>query len=394
MTEPVVDRWSRRFVATSVLFLVVWQAAAFLGVSRRPRIVLAIFGFILHVVFGKAYTLIPSYFNSKLHDARALPLHLALSITGVLLLTLGVLPGHQLLAMAGSVLWVFGAFVFVVTLFWSVRHNLLGRETGTSDANRERRDVDRFSNAFMPVALLYLAFGSYELFSLYTWLPGFLDGYFPRISHLLAAGFAALLLFSIGFRLLPRFLVEHPPKTLVGIVLPSGAVAPLLLAVSLGDGVLFIVGALLMAVAVTGFALVITLMYLRSDRVRTGFQSVLLGAAAGVSAVSLGLMFTFVRIEPGLVALHARLNLLGFLGLSIVGVIYQFYPPNVGDFYRSDNTTALLSILLLAGGLSIEAFGRLLIIPIFVSIGMFTVLLGSLVYAYLILGLFYIHQRE
>ncbi|MDY7082345.1 MAG: hypothetical protein SXQ77_08075, partial [Halobacteria archaeon] len=327
---PRIDRWSRRFVATSAVFLVAWQVSAVMELSSQTRITLALLGFVLHIVFGKAYTLIPSYFSCELSFESAPAVHLPLSVSGTLLLAYesSNLPTRP----AGAVLWFTGVVVFSSTLVWTLRDNITGRETGTSDANQHRKKVDRYANLFMPFALVYLVAGSYELVAMNTVLPTVFDGYFPRAAHLLAAGTAALLVFSIGFRLLPHFLVTTPPRYSVLAVLPAGAVAPALLATFLNDGTGFIAGALLEATAVVGFALVYLAMYLKSERRRVGFYSILAGVSSGVIAVAFGLYFAFAGLRGNLAVAHARLNLLGFLGLTIMGVAYQFYPPRVGSF--------------------------------------------------------------
>ena len=169
----------------------------------------------------------------------------------------------------GAVGWALGVGVFLVTLGWTLRDNPAGAGTGTGEANAERRPVDRFANAFVPVVLAYLALGSYQTLALRTSLPAVLGPYPPRVSHLLGAGAAVLLVFAVGFRLLPRFLVAHPSRALVAVVLPSGSVAPVLLAASLvGRGALFRAGAALEAVAVVGFALALGALFARSDRRR------------------------------------------------------------------------------------------------------------------------------
>ncbi|MDY6780266.1 MAG: hypothetical protein SV760_06940 [Halobacteria archaeon] len=89
MSSPTVDRWSRRFVSVSVVYPVVWQTATLLGFPRRSLVSLGLLGFVLHMVFGKAYTLVPSYFDSELSFPSALGIHLPLSSVGTLLIALG-----------------------------------------------------------------------------------------------------------------------------------------------------------------------------------------------------------------------------------------------------------------------------------------------------------------
>ena len=85
MTREQVSRWARRYVLVSAGFLVGWQAALVAGVGRRASVTLGLFGFVLHMVFGKAYSLVPAYFDRELAFPRApavsLPVGTVISVT-------------------------------------------------------------------------------------------------------------------------------------------------------------------------------------------------------------------------------------------------------------------------------------------------------------------------
>jgi len=386
---------SHRFLLTALAFLLAWQVGALLGVGRSAEVVLGALGFVFHVIFAKAYTLVPSYFDRDLAVPRAPTVQLPLTALGVVGLALAVLPanpvtnvlGPRAVGTVGAVLWALGVVVFVAALGWTVRDNLTGAETATSENKAERRRVDRFANAFVPVVLGYLLVGSYELLAAYTPLPGLLDGYLPREAHLLAAGAAALLIFAVGFRLLPRFLVAYPPRPLVYLVLPLGALGPAFIAVGLPAGSLLQVGAALEATAVLGFGAAYAWLFVTSDRRRVGFYAVLVAVVAGALAVLFGIHFALDGLSGPLVLAHARLNLLGFLGLTIVGVTYQFYPPNAGRFRGANDRTALATIALLGGGLAVEVVGLVAGAGVVVTVGDLLALAGALGYAALIAGL-------
>jgi len=389
MTAATVSRWARRYVLASAAFLVLWQAAILVGVPRRTEVTLALFGFVLHMVFGKAYALVPSYFDRELAVPQAPAVGFPLVVAGAMgLVTDSLAVGPTWVASVAATLWALGVAVFVGTLALTIRNNPTGSATGTGAANADRRPTDRLANAFVPVAGLYLIAGTYGTLALHTGLPLLIDGYVPRVTHLLAAGTAALLIFALGFRLLPRFLVTSVPRPLVAVVLVAGAVGPLLLAVRLGAGVWFQVGASLEAVAVVGFAVGYWLLFARSDRRRVGFYGVLVGTASGVVGVALGLAFAFGHGTADLVVAHRRLNLLGFVGLTIVGLAYQFYPPAVGTFPGSSDRTALLSIVALAGGLLGQVVGLVADASVVVAGGQVVALAGAVVYVYLLVAVF------
>lgn len=394
-TSATVSRWARGFVAAGVGWLVCWQVGALLGISRRVAVPLALYGFVFHVVFGKAYSLVPSYFDRDLRPARAPAVHLPLSVVGTAGLAAGWVPGAPLVVrQAGAVAWAAGVAVFLGAMVLTLRGNLTGGETGTGEHNAHRRPLDRLSNAAVPVVFAYLAAGAYLTAAGATGLPSPLDGYPPRVSHVLAVGAAVLLLFAVGFRLLPRFLVSAVPRWLAAPVLAAGAVGPTLLAVGIPAGPLLQAGAALETLAVLGFAAAYGLLFVRSDRDRLGFYGVLAGVGCGVLTVTAGAWFAVVGLQPGLVAAHYRLGLLGFLGLSVVGVTYQFYPPSVARFPLADDGLGAVALGALLAGLLVEVTGVVVGAPAAAFGGRAVGVVGSVAYAYLVVGLFVQRARQ
>ncbi|WP_257299651.1 hypothetical protein [Haloarchaeobius sp. FL176] len=384
-----VSRWARRYVGVAVAALLAWQVGLLVGIPRGTEVALGLYGFVLHVVFGKAYSLVPSYFDRELAEPRAAIVQLPLTAGGVACLALAPLAGTpDVLEPAGAALWAAGVLGFVGTLAWTVRDNPTGGETGTGGPNAHRAGVDRAANAVVPVALAYLLVGSYATLGLVELVPPVFDGYPPRTIHLLGTGTAALLVFGLGVRLLPRFLVADPPKALVWVVLPAGAVGPVLLAATLPAGPWFHLAAVVETVAVVGYAAIVGTLFVRSDNRRTALYGVLLGAVGGVAAVALGAWFAFVGLDGVLLPAHRRLTLLGFLGLTVVGVSLQFYPPNVGRWPGCDDRTALASMGLLAVGVAVQAAGLGLDVPAAETSGVVLALAGGLGYAYLLAGAF------
>ncbi len=384
-TEARISTWSRRFVVAGVGWLVVWQLLATVDsgtvvagsstvrfdLPRRAAVPLGLGGFVFHVVFGKAYSLIPSYFERQLATHRLLPVHFSLTTLGVAGLGVGPVVGSRVASGLGALAWFGGVTVFVGTLVYSIRDNVDGAETGTGTAKSHLRATDRVANAFVPVVFGYLLLGSYALLASSlaglssAVLPGFggvpflLDGYPPRSTHLLAAGSAALLIFSVGSRLLPRFFVATPPVWLTRVTLALGAVAPGLLAWGLPSGTALRVGAALEAGAVVGYATLVVTLRRRSDRDRVGFDGVLAGALSGVIGVLLGLSFAFGRVDAALATVHFRVNVLGFLGTTIVGLLFQFYPPAVGTRVGVSDRTARVALGAIAVGLLFEVVAGL-----------------------------------
>ncbi len=388
VSKPV-SRWGRGFVVASTIWLVVWQLAVLVGITRRSSVTLGLFGFVFHMVFGKAYSLIPSYFDRELAVPQAPALHLPLAVVGTAMLT--VAPLSDRLASVGAVLWTAGVCIFLGILGWTLRDNPTGRETGTGEHNAERRSVDRMANAVLPIALAYLAVGTYGLLATQLPLPTGFDGSVQRLSHLLAAGTTGLLVFGIGFRLLPRFLGATPPEWLVALVLSTGVLGPGLIAAGLPSGRLLLVGALFETVALTGFAAGFGWLFYRSERRRIGLHGVLGGALAGLALVGLGGLFA---LAPGyrstlLVTAHYRLAILGFLGLTIAGIGFQFYPPGITRVPAAGDRFATGVLVALAGGLAVEVSGYLIDTESLVIVGQTLGVAGAIGYAYLLIGLFF-----
>jgi hypothetical protein len=393
MSAGGVTRWSQRFLATAALLLVAWQAATLAGLGRRVGVVLGVYGFVLHTVFGKAYALVPSYFDRQLAVPRAPAVQFPLSALGVVAMAAGIVARVPLLRAVGGLFWLAGAAVFVGAVGWTIRDNLTGAETGTWDADADRAGSDRVANAFVPVAVAYLLVGSYETAAVFgdgvvVALPSLLGGYPPQATHLVAAGTAALVLFAVGFRLLLRFLVATPPRGAVSVVLPAAALGPALIAVGLPAGPAFVAGAALEAVAVLGFAATYWTLFARTDRDRVGLWGPLAGVTAGAVAALLGLHFALVAVTPGLATAHYRLMTTGLLGLSIVGTVYHFYPPAVGTLPGAGDRTALASIALLAAGLAVEVVGLAAASALLATVGQSVGLLGAVTYASLLVGIF------
>lgn len=391
MTDQLVSRWARRYVLASAAFLIIWQAGLVVeALPRRAEVVLGLYGFVLHVVFGKASSLIPAYFDRSLAFPRAIAVQFPFSVGGTIGLLAGSLPvGPAGIGALGATLWVLGIIIFVGTLGWTIRTNLTGHETATSDAKADRRPLDRLSNAFVPIVIGYLTLGSYETLALYTALPASILGGSPvAVSHLLGPGTAVLLVFAVGFRLLPRFLVASPPRIVPSMVLVAGATGPALLAGHFGGGRWFQIGAILEAVAVVGFGLCYSTMFYRSNRRRVSFYGPLLGVLSGTLAVGLGLSFAFGPLNDALVRAHLRVNLLGFLGLTIIGVLFQFYPPAIGEYRGANDRTALLTIGALAAGLLVQALGLAVEVGLVMTLGAALTTVAAGAYTYLMLAAF------
>lgn len=389
MAAANVSRWSRRFVLAGCIFFVVWQGAGLVGVSRGVEVALGLFGFVFHVLFGKAYALVPSYFDRELRWPRAPGVQFPLSSGGTVGLVGDAVGLGSEWLVVGSVLWFGGVVVFIGTMGGTISGNLIGRETGTSSANEDRAAVDRFANLFVPAALVYLVVSSVDGVVFAVFGSAVFGGYQPRVTHLFAVGTVVLFVFAIGFRLLPRFYVAYPPIVLVRSVLVSGAVGPVMLVLGFPSGWLFQVGAVLVGYSIVGYTGTIGWLYWSSDRSRVGLVGVLVGAGFGVVGVVFGLWFAFVGLDQAVVASHFRVMLLGFLSMTIMGVSFQFYPPNIGEGRFVSNQVAGVALGCIAGSVILHVVGSLVGWPEVVLVGYGVSVIGAVLYGNILFRLFF-----
>jgi hypothetical protein len=396
MAVALVSRWARRYVAVAVAFLAAAHAAVVVDPTGSLPVVLGLYGFVLHVVFAKAYSLVPTYFDRELATPRAMVLQLPFTAGGVVAFAVGSLPDAPAVVDAvGAVAWASGVLVFIGALAWTVRSNPTGAATATGEGKAHLAALDRVANAFVPVVGAYLLAGTYGTLVVADVAPVvavgdlvLLDSYPPRSTHLLAAGTATLLVFALGARLFPRFLVVDPPRRLLGTALATGALGPVVLAVSVPSGDLLPLGAALQATALVAYAVGFGTMYVRSERDRVAFDGVFAGAVAGVAVVALGLWFAIEGVTALLAVAHRTLAVLGFLALTVVGVTLQFYPPSVGQWRWCSTRSARVALAALVVGVALEAVGAATATTAVASAGGVVALAGCLGYAYLLAGAF------
>jgi len=84
MSAAATTRRVQRLLLSGLGFFLAWQVAALAGAPLDVQVALGLYGFVFHVVFAKAYSLVPSYFARELSVPRAPAVQLPLSVLGAL----------------------------------------------------------------------------------------------------------------------------------------------------------------------------------------------------------------------------------------------------------------------------------------------------------------------
>jgi hypothetical protein len=244
----------------------------------------------------------------------------AVALTWLFTGELGLVGLEGALAVAGAVL-------LVVALRSARRPNVLHLPVA---AAAPFAPISRPANLLLLGALVYLVCGGACL-ALVAWLPDVVAraGLLPTIAwplHLVTAGFIALSVFGIGTRMFGAFSgVEAPPRAVWTIAI-FGLAAPAGIAAGLARGrydevALFAAVGL---VASATFSGVVFLMWMRHRRRRRSAWYLLLAASAMlVAGEALGALFA---LDPALLRLapvHGQINVLGFAGLMVFGVLFE-----------------------------------------------------------------------
>jgi hypothetical protein len=378
-----VSRWTRRFAIASAISMVGLQIAFLLEMSLYASAIVGLFGAVLPMTFGMAYLLVPSYVGRTLAADRLPGIHLAVTYLGAGLLLAGeVAECDDWVIAMGAFLWSVGVVIFVGTLCWTVIPVV---SMGLSTVRRSSgvpRGAAQF--AAIEIAIGYLIVGTAILLSVHTGLPIALTATFPSVVHFYGVGFATVLIFALGARLLPGFFdVELPTVSSWGVLVP-GSVAPAVLAFQFWTPPWFAVGAGLATVAMVGYAGTVIVVASRTDRPRIGLYGILLGAIGGVVAVSIPMAGVLGIGSIPFVRLHVPVVLNGFLLVTIVGYAYQFFPVTTGRFRGASERIALSTLLLLALGTIIQASGILVAAELLRLGGIIVTLIATTGYAYLI----------
>lgn len=385
MAASSLGRWTRRFTVASALSLVVAQTTTVLGFDRLAVALIVVFGFFCPMIFGMAYLLLPSFVGRTLVDQRIPGVHFVLAFGGA-----AAIVGHELFGLAsgmahlGAGAWSLGVVVFVGALAWTIVPAVRDRPEVVLRTPEKPQRSTRLATLLVPVPIGYLVVGTLALLGRSGLVPLLGPTSLPAIVHFYAAGLGALLIFTLGSRLLVGFFHVTPPRRLTWVVLVAGSIGPALLATHLWGGVWFRAGAALEATAMIGYGLLVGSVAARSAWRRVGLWGIVLGAASGVAAVGVSSLVAFGVIDASLIDVHATFILGGFFPLTIAGYAVHFFAIPSGSFAGASDRGALATLLLLAFGVALRAVGLIWPAAWVTSFGAVVGLLGAVSYSYLV----------
>ncbi|PAU80296.1 hypothetical protein CK500_15660 [Halorubrum salipaludis] len=348
--------WTQRFTVASVGSFV-GSLLALLGGANKVAVLIGVFGFVCPMVFGMAYLLLPSYVGKTLVDQRLAGIHFGLAYVGVSLLVADqFVTARILLRPLGVTLWTTGVLIFVGSLLATVGPAAVGTVAGTLGGSGRSQRSTRLATAMIPVAVCYLLVGTVAL--LMTVAPlGIGTVTVAQVTHYYLTGFATLLIYALGMRLLTAFFHVSLPRPVVWIVLVAGALAPAFLGTFLWIDPWFRVGGVFATLAMLGYAALVLFVILKTNRRRVGVSGIALGAIAGGTAVVSVVPVAFGFGDPISLAVHRTLILAGFFPLTIVGYAYLFFPITGGQFTGANPRAARVTIALLGAGVAVQSVG-------------------------------------
>lgn len=254
------------------------------------------------------------------------------------------LPAQGLASLLAAVVWAAGvaSYVVVVTL-----------------TARSRRPVPRDGpERWTMAAVLHAAAAAYALVAALA-VPLAAAGLvaWPVAFHVVLPGFVVCTLVGVALQVLPRFTGGTWPRWTSWAV-AAAVPAPALLAAGLtASRPLFLAGAALEATALGGFAVATLVLLGRRTRRRPADLAYAGAVLAVLGGVGLGLGFALDPLLQRYVPVHATLNLLGFVGLFVLGASQDLYAPALRPGRDAARRHALVVTGLAAAGLALAAAG-------------------------------------
>ncbi len=302
--------------------------AAFSGTDWE--LYLPALGFIGLMIMGMAQQFIPLYSGRELWSGRGAFAQVGVAAVGVVLLLVS-----PALEPVGLALWLLGTLLFLLWIVLTIRSPKLPVRAQGKHAEFHAMDV--LGIPMTSAAVLYLIAASVGFLLASPSdapLVPFAAAHWFSFFHLYTLGFIVLMVFGVGFHLLPRFTDSVPnlraAKVVTAMALPGPALVALTMPLLDDPSAEFVFGvfAVFEAVAAIVFAVLVLDLWNRSEHRRPASS---FNATAGLWLI-LGVTFaSLFGIAPQLTLewypAHGWINLFGFAGFEIFGVTHEVLPP-------------------------------------------------------------------
>ncbi len=294
-----------------------------------PQFLLLSFGFAGLMIFGMAQHFVPLFAGRDVYSPRLVTVQVLVANAAVAAILAGALAGVAEVVQIGFALWALAAALFVASIVLTLRLPVTLRRP--SEGQPGFRAVDRRAIPMTAASAAYLLGSAFAF--LLTSLPqtnhSFGPGlFFPSALHLYTLGFVTLMIFGVGLHLFPRFLGVPASSASATIILALGVPMPLGVALFMNlPGPAFPIAAALEALAALVFVAAVVWTFLRSAKRRPAFRFVLASLGFLATGVALGAGFGIVPASRAFVPVHGWINLAGFVGLMIFGVLQEVVSP-------------------------------------------------------------------
>lgn len=207
---------TRNFILTGFLFLAAGVTLGALLTINSVRVVLVpsapgiflvhshinIFGFIFMVIFGVNYHYIPIFSNRPMYSEKWANYHLYMMIAGVIGMAIGLAVLSSIGIVISAMFEAAGAYLFMLNIIKTFTQK---PQIDKEPLKDERYiESDKIAVKFTRLSTPYLLLGMTVTIFISLMSGGYVK-YRPVIYHTYFLGWIAMMVFGVGYHILPRF---------------------------------------------------------------------------------------------------------------------------------------------------------------------------------------------
>ncbi len=331
-----------------------------------PQFLLPAFGFVGLMIFGMAQHFVPLFAGRATYSPRLVMAQVVVADAAVGLLLAGALAAVPAAEQAGFALWFLASLMFLASILLTLRRPATRRRP--FEGRPAFRAVDRRAIPLTAASALYLPVSAAAFLAQSLPQTGFSFGpdlAAPSALHLYTLGFIVLMVFGVALHLYSRFLGTPASARGATAMVVLGVASPVGIVLAITDpglGALFPASAAAEALAAFVFIGVLVRMYLRSGKRRPAFRY----AAGSLAFLGLGIALGVgFAVDPSLRAyapVHGWVNLLGFAGLMILGILQETVPAYLHRGHAAALRAGTVHLAAIVAGLSVHLAGMALAI--------------------------------